>query len=182
LTILTSSELWMLWFQIYFYIVMFYECKHQCLTPSGTVSNIFLLTRYSNNHYSHWESQRWLFDCEQVAGACFGKCTDNIFVNESLHNTAQSILNVRKRGHLSGPDWNVPMHCIKPGLRHQDLEGIHLPSFRFSWKLKKLCRFVFFVFESWQTGEDVMVLPCDFAAVCHESKTKKSNRRSFNKI
>jgi hypothetical protein len=26
------------------------------------------------------------------------------------------------------------MHLIKPGLRHQDLEGIHLPSFRFSWK------------------------------------------------
>jgi hypothetical protein len=29
-------------------------------------------------------------------------------------------------------DKNVPMHQIKPGLRHQDLEGIHLPSFRFS--------------------------------------------------
>jgi hypothetical protein len=54
------------------------------------------------------------------------------------------------------------MHLIKPGLRHQDLEGIHLPSFRFSWKLKKLCRVDFFVFESWQTAEDVMVLPCDF--------------------
>jgi hypothetical protein len=39
------------------------------------------------------------------------------------------------------------------------LEGILLPSFRFSWKLKKLCRFDFFVFESWQTAEDVMVLP-----------------------
>jgi phage replication-related protein YjqB (UPF0714/DUF867 family) len=55
---------------------------------------------------------------------------------------------------------------IKPGLRHQDLEGIHLPSFRFSWKLKKLCRVDFF--ESWQTAEDVMVLPCDFTAVCHD--------------
>jgi hypothetical protein len=49
--------------------------------------------------------------------------------------------NVRKRpkiGHLIvRPDRNVPMHLIKPGLRHQDLEGIHLPSFRFSWKLKE---------------------------------------------
>jgi hypothetical protein len=44
------------------------------------------------------------------------------------------------------------MHQIKPELRRQDLEGIHLPSFRFSWKLKKLCRVGFFVFESWQTG------------------------------
>jgi hypothetical protein len=44
------------------------------------------------------------------------------------------------------------MHKIKPGLRRQDLEGIHLPSFRFSWKLKKLCRFDFFVYESWQTA------------------------------
>jgi hypothetical protein len=34
------------------------------------------------------------------------------------------------------------MHLIKPGLQHQDLEGIHLPSFRFSWKLKKVCRVV----------------------------------------
>jgi hypothetical protein len=64
------------------------------------------------------------------------------------------------------------MHLIKPGLGHQDLEGIHLPSFRFSWKLKKICRVDFFVFESWQTAEDVMVLPCDFTAVCHDSKTK----------
>jgi hypothetical protein len=47
------------------------------------------------------------------------------------------------------------MHLIKPGLRHQDLEGIHLPSFRFSWKLKKLCLVDFFVCESWQTAEDV---------------------------
>jgi hypothetical protein len=34
-------------------------------------------------------------------------------------------------GHLSGKDRNVSMHLIrdliKPGLRHQDLEGIHLP-------------------------------------------------------
>jgi hypothetical protein len=45
------------------------------------------------------------------------------------------------------------------------LEGIHLPSFRFSWKLKKLCRVDFFVFESWQTGEGVMVLPCNFNIV-----------------
>jgi tetratricopeptide (TPR) repeat protein len=40
------------------------------------------------------------------------------------------------------------MHLIKPGFRHQGLEGIHLPSFRFSWKLEKLCRVDFFVFES----------------------------------
>jgi hypothetical protein len=53
------------------------------------------------------------------------------------------------------------MHLFKPGLRHQDLEGIHLPSFRFSWKLKKLCRVDVFVFESWQTVEDVMVSPCE---------------------
>jgi hypothetical protein len=39
------------------------------------------------------------------------------------------------------------MHLIKPGLRHQDLEGINLPSFRFSWKLNKLCQVDFFVFE-----------------------------------
>jgi hypothetical protein len=65
--------------------------------------------------------------------------------------------NVRKRpkiGHFSGPNpgRNVPMHQIKPELRCQDLEGINLPSFRFSWKLKKLCRVDFFVFESWQTA------------------------------
>jgi hypothetical protein len=35
------------------------------------------------------------------------------------------------------------------------------------------CGVDFFVFESWQTAEDVMVLPCDFTAVCHDSKTKK---------
>jgi hypothetical protein len=54
------------------------------------------------------------------------------------------------------------MHLIKPGLRHQDLEGIHLPSFRFSWKLMRLCRVDFFVFESWQTAEDVMVFTLRF--------------------
>jgi hypothetical protein len=33
----------------------------------------------------------------------------------------------------------------------------------------------------WQTAEDVMVLPCDFTAVCHDSKRKKSTRQSvFN--
>jgi hypothetical protein len=59
--------------------------------------------------------------------------------------------NVRKRlkiGNFSA----IPMYQIKPELRHQDLEGIHLPSFRFSWKLKKLCRVDCFVFESWQTA------------------------------
>jgi hypothetical protein len=60
------------------------------------------------------------------------------------------------------------MHLIKPGLRHQDLEGIHLPAFRFFGKLKKLCRVDFVVFESWQTAEDVMVLPCDFTALHYE--------------
>jgi hypothetical protein len=44
------------------------------------------------------------------------------------------------------------MHQIKPELRLQDLEDINLPSFKFSWKLKELCRVVFFVFESWQTA------------------------------
>jgi hypothetical protein len=43
------------------------------------------------------------------------------------------------------------MHQIKPEVRRQDLEGIHLPTFRFSWKIKNLCRVDFFVFESWQT-------------------------------
>jgi hypothetical protein len=56
------------------------------------------------------------------------------------------------------------MHQIKPELRRQDLEGIHLPSVRFSWKLKKLCRVDFFVFESWQTalksqGKTITYLP-----------------------
>jgi hypothetical protein len=71
------------------------------------------------------------------------------------------------------------MHQIKPGLRRQDLECIHLLSFRFAWKLTKHCLIDFFVFESWQTAEDVMVLPCDFTAVCHNSKAKTSIRQSF---
>jgi hypothetical protein len=37
------------------------------------------------------------------------------------------------------------MHQIKPELRRKDLEDIHLPSFRFSWKIKKLCRVDFFL-------------------------------------
>jgi hypothetical protein len=37
----------------------------------------------------------------------------------------------------------------------------------------------FFVFESWQTAEDVMVLSCDFTAVCHDTKTKTSTRQTF---
>jgi hypothetical protein len=48
------------------------------------------------------------------------------------------------------------MHLVKPGLRHQDLEG---PSFRFSWKIKKLCLIDFFVFESWQTAEELWLIP-----------------------
>jgi hypothetical protein len=54
-----------------------------------------------------------------------------------------------------------------------------LSKFRFSWKLKKLCRVDFFVFESWQTAEDVMVLHCDFTAVCHDSKKKKKSTTKF---
>jgi hypothetical protein len=65
------------------------------------------------------------------------------------------------------------MHIIKPGLRRQDLEGIHLPSFRFSWKLKKLCRVNFFVFESWQTMVKSQGKTITSSAVCHDSKTKK---------
>jgi hypothetical protein len=45
--------------------------------------------------------------------------------------------------------WNT----VKPELQRQDLEGIHLPSFR-------NCQVDFGVFESWQTAEDVLVLPC----------------------
>jgi hypothetical protein len=58
------------------------------------------------------------------------------------------------------------MHQIKPGLRRQDLKGIHLHS----WKLKKLCH----------SAEDVMALPCDFTAVCHDSKTKKIESTKFH--
>jgi hypothetical protein len=47
--------------------------------------------------------------------------------------------NFRKRpkiGHFSGPieTFQCINFQIKPGLRRQDLEGIHLPSFRFAWK------------------------------------------------
>jgi hypothetical protein len=65
------------------------------------------------------------------------------------------------------------MHQIKPKLRRQDLEGIHLPSFRFSWKLNKLCRVDFFVFESWQTAVKSQGKTITSSAVCHDSKTKK---------
>jgi hypothetical protein len=57
--------------------------------------------------------------------------------------------NVRKRpkiGHFSGPISN------QIGTSTSRFGGIHLPSFRFSWKLKKLCRVDVFVFESWQTA------------------------------
>jgi hypothetical protein len=84
-----------------------------------------------------------------------------------------------KRGHFSGPI--ETFQCIKSnrGFRRQDLKGIHLPSFRFSWKLKKLCRFDFFVFESWQSAEYVMGLTCDFTVVCHDSKNKKIEPNMF---
>jgi hypothetical protein len=68
------------------------------------------------------------------------------------------------------------MHQIKPELRRQDLEGIHLPSFKFSWKLKKLCRVDFFVFESWQTAVKSQGKTIASSAVCYDSKTKKSIR------
>jgi hypothetical protein len=71
------------------------------------------------------------------------------------------------------------MHQIKPELQRQDLEGIHLPLFRFSWKLKKLCRVDFFVFESWQTAVKSQGKTITSSAVCHDSKTKKSTRQSF---
>jgi hypothetical protein len=92
--------------------------------------------------------------------------------------------NVRKRpkiGHISGPmeTFQLPMHQIKPELRRQDLEGIHLPSFRFSWKLKKLCRVDFFVFESCQTAMKSQGKTITSSAVCHDSKTTKSTRQSF---
>jgi hypothetical protein len=60
------------------------------------------------------------------------------------------------------------MHQMKPELRRQDLDGIHLPSFRFSWKLKKLCRVDFFVFESRQTGVKSLGKTITSSAVCHE--------------
>jgi hypothetical protein len=68
-------------------------------------------------------------------------------------------------------DRSVPMHQIKPGLCSQDLEGIHLPSFRFAWKLTKLCRINIFVFESWQTA-DIMVFVnfVNFQANLNEGK------------
>jgi hypothetical protein len=55
----------------------------------------------------------------------------------------------------------LSMHQIKPGLQRQDLEGTHLPSLKFSLKLRNLCQFDFVVFESWHTTKDAMVLPCD---------------------
>jgi hypothetical protein len=71
------------------------------------------------------------------------------------------------------------MHQIKPEIQHRDLEGIHIPSFRFSWKLKKLCRVDFFVFESWQTALKSQGKTITSLAVCHDSKTKKTTRQSF---
>jgi hypothetical protein len=91
----------------------------------------------------------------------------------------------RRAGHFNGKngtaenrpyfraDRNIPLHEIKPGLRRQDLEGIHLPSFRFSWKLKELCRFDCFVFESWQNTVKSQDKTITSSAVCHNSKTKK---------
>jgi hypothetical protein len=63
------------------------------------------------------------------------------------------------------------MHQIKPELLRQDLEGIHLPSFRFYWKLKKLCRVDFFVFESWQTAVKSQGKTITSSAVCRQKNT-----------
>jgi hypothetical protein len=84
--------------------------------------------------------------------------------------------NARK---LFRADRNVPMHQIKPGLRRQDLKGIHLPSFRFSLKLKKLCRVDVFVFESWHTAAKSQGKAITSSAVCHDSKTKKLLESGF---
>jgi hypothetical protein len=65
-------------------------------------------------------------------------------------------------------------------LRHQDLEGIHLPSFRFYWKLKNLCRADFFVFGSWQTAvksQGKTIIRLRQSAMIQ--KQKKSTRQSF---
>jgi hypothetical protein len=56
------------------------------------------------------------------------------------------------------------MHQIKSGPQRQDLKGVHLPSF--SWKLKKRCRFDFFVFESWQTAVKSQGKAITSSAVC----------------
>jgi hypothetical protein len=72
------------------------------------------------------------------------------------------------------------MHQIKPDLRRHDLEGIHLPSFRFSWKLKILCRVDLFVFESWQTAvKSQEVKPLRLRQSAMIQKQKKSTRQSF---
>jgi hypothetical protein len=59
------------------------------------------------------------------------------------------------------------MHQIKPGLRHQDLEGIHLPSFKFS-----------LILESWQTAEDVMV----YLAISPRSATIQKQKNRIDKV
>jgi hypothetical protein len=71
------------------------------------------------------------------------------------------------------------MHQIKPELRRQDLEDIHLPSFRLSWKLKKLCQVDFFVFESWQTAVKSQSKTITSSAVRHDSKTTKIDSTKF---
>jgi hypothetical protein len=93
--------------------------------------------------------------------------------------------NVIKRpkiGHFSGPI--ETFQCIKSELRCQDLEGtcIHLPSFRFSWKLKKLCRVDFFVFESWQTVVKSQGTTITSSAVCHVHTRLDHSRSNRNKI
>jgi hypothetical protein len=90
--------------------------------------------------------------------------------------------NVRKMskiGHFSGPIGTFQCHHIKPEIR-RDLKGIHLPSIKFSWKLKKLCRFYFFIFESWQTAVKSQGKTITSSAVYHDSKTKKIESTRFH--
>jgi hypothetical protein len=90
--------------------------------------------------------------------------------------------NVWKRpkiGNFFRADRNVPMHKIKLGLWHRDLEGIHLPSFRFSLKLKKLCRFDCFVFESWETAVKSQFATSLQILYCHLDGTTNHLRKVF---
>jgi hypothetical protein len=90
--------------------------------------------------------------------------------------------NIRKRpkiGNFSGPI--ETFQCIRSN-RNFDVKiwkvfiYLHL---RLSWKLKKLCRVDFIVFESWQTAVKSPGKTITSSAVCHDSKTKKSTRQSF---
>jgi hypothetical protein len=60
------------------------------------------------------------------------------------------------------------MHQIKPELRRQDLEGIHLSSFRISWKLKSIFLFLNHGRPRWNRKVKTL-----------RFRQKKSTRRSF---